>query len=471
LTVGATGAQAAEYIVQFNAGAPTQQAREAVIERAGGTMTRDVRLIAAAGAELTPTQAAALARDRAVRGVSANAPVKPSVLVNFDPNKMSTAFNQSAKTSNLWNSATGKGVGVAVIDTGVSVGGADFQVSQADTTSRVVANAVVNPDATSPDDGYGHGTLVAGILAGNSGYRGSSDPLRGKYAGAAPDANLVGVKIADDEGNATVLDAINGIQFAVDHKADYNIRVINLSFEADEPRSYTTDPLDAAVAAAGNRGTAASSVGYAPGNDPYVITVGGVDDNGTKDVKDDVIASWSSRGQTQDGFNKPDLYAPGAHIVANLAPNSAFRSMCPDCVRDGDYIQAGGSSLAAPIISGTVAAILEKRPSWTPDMVKGALLNTTRSISGGAREIDALNAYNASKDKLVANRGVAPNQFIVPASGDIDYTRATWTRATWTRATWTRATWTCVCDERVSPSVDPTRATWTRATWTTSWTK
>jgi serine protease AprX len=483
---GVPAAQAAapsgEFIVQFAPGVRSASAREAIVQGVGGTVTRDVPLIDAAGARLSPADAAALRGRRDVEAVTPNGSVSPTTLVNFDPNKMSTAFNQSAKTSNLWNSATGKGVGVAVIDTGVTAGLADFRVSQTDPASRVVATAVVNPGATTPDDLYGHGTLVAGILAGDSGYRAASDTLRGKYAGAAPDANLVGVKISDDQGNATVLDAINGIQFAVDHKADYNIRVINLSFEADQPQSYATDPLDAAVesawlhgivvvAAAGNRGTATDAVSYAPANDPYVITVGGVDDRATKGVTDDVIASWSSRGVTEDGFSKPDVYAPGAHITANLAPGSAFMSLCPACIRDGAYIQAGGTSLAAPIVAGTVADILEDHPSWTPEMVKGALLNTTRTISGGAREIDALNAYNASSDKLVANRGLTANQVVVAGSGDIDYTKASWSKASWSKASWSKASWSCVCDTSAATSIDPTKASWSKASWSTDWTK
>ena len=224
------------------------------------------------------------------------------------------------------------------------------------------------------------------------------------------------MKIADEQGNATVLDAIYGVQFAVDHKAAYNIRVINLSVESEAPQSYKTDPLDAAVeaawfrgivvvAAAGNRGNVPGAVGYAPGNDPYVITVGSVDDRATKSVSDDVITTWSSRGVTQDGYAKPEIYAPGAHIVANLAPNSAFASMCPMCIVDGAYIRAGGTSLSAPIVAGAAAAILERNPTWTPNMVKGALLSTMRTIVGG-REIDALNAYNASTDKLKSNAGL-----------------------------------------------------------------
>ena len=153
--------------------------------------------------------------------------------------------------------------------------------------------------------------------------------------GVAPAANLISIKASDDEGNATVLDVIAGIQFAVDHKAEYNIRVLNLSLESSATESYKTDPLDAAVeaawfkgifvvAAAGNRGPGGDAVSHAPGNDPYVVTVGAVDDKGTKEIADDEPTSWSSRGTTQDGFAKPDIYAPGAKIVSNLAPGSKY---------------------------------------------------------------------------------------------------------------------------------------------------
>jgi serine protease AprX len=475
LFAGATApkAYAAEYIVQFKHGATSAE-----IARVGGTVTREVRLIDAAGAELTPAQAAALRRAGNV--VTRNGGVTPTAKtrVNFDPAKMATAFNQSARTSDLWSDATGKGVGVAVVDTGIAGNLADFRVSQADATSRVVATAVVNPNASSAGDAYGHGTLVAGLLAGDGGYRPAGDPLFGKYAGAAPDANLVSVKISDDQGNATVLDAINGLEFVVEHKADLNLRVVNLSFQADAPGSYKTDPLDAAVesawlhgivvvAAAGNRGSAADAVSYAPGNDPYAITVGGVDDQGSKDTRDDLLASWSSRGVTQDGFAKPEIAAPGAHLVGPLAPGSAFATLCPACVRSGEYIQAGGTSLAAPIVAGAAADLLEVHPTWTPDQVKGAIMASARANSDGSKELDAHAAEKASK---TANAGLTPSSFVTAPAGDIDYTKATWTKATWTKATWTKATWTCVCATGTG-GVDPTKATWTKATWTTDWAK
>src|SRR4051794_25678618 len=244
LAAGAPAAQAAaapaEYVVQFTPRAGAASAHRAVVERVGGTVTRDVRLINAVGARLTVAQAAALRLQAGVRVVTRNAAVRPST-VGFDTTKLATAFNQSAQTPDVWPYATGKGVGVAIIDTGISDASPDFRVSQSNASSRLIASAAVNPNATNADDGYGHGTLVAGILAGNSGYRSATDPLRGRYSGAAPDANLISVKIADDAGNATVLDAINGLQFAVDHKDELGIRIVNLSFEAGNPQSYKID--------------------------------------------------------------------------------------------------------------------------------------------------------------------------------------------------------------------------------------
>jgi serine protease AprX len=441
-------------------------------------------------ARMTAAAAARVAQDPRVRAVTLNSAARPNGIV--DTTRLATAYGPSVSSEKVWNSLgmTGRGVGVAVIDTGIAGDMPDFRTSPTNATSRVVASVVTNPDATTTDDTYGHGTHVAGILAGNGLNRSSTDPLRGKYIGAAPDAQLISVKASDDNGAVTVLDVIYGLQFVVDHQADYNIRVVNLSLESSEPQSYRTDPLDAAVesawrhgivvvAASGNRGSAADAVSYAPGNDPYVISVGAVDDRGTKGQQDDSVASWTSNGTTQDGFAKPDVLAPGAHIVAPLAPGSAFASLCPSCIQDGGYIRAGGTSMAAPVVAGIAADLLQAHPDWTPDRVKAALTSTARPLPGPslkAGEILGDKAIGATKTSG-ANAGLSPNLLLDAATGDIDYTRATWSRATWSsasdllRATWSRATWSCDCSLTSSGTVDPTRATWSRATWSTSWTK
>ena len=110
---------------------------------------------------------------------------------------------------------------------------------------------------------------------------------------------------------------------------------------------------------------------YAPGNDPYVISVGALDDQASQADGDDSRATWSSRGVTQDGFAKPEIHAPGARIVSTLAPGSAFASLCPTCIVDGQMIRAGGTSMAAPMVSGAAALLLQQLPEPDPQPGQG----------------------------------------------------------------------------------------------------
>jgi serine protease AprX len=395
----------------------------------------------------------------------------------------------SVDADKVWQSPagswTGKGVGVAVIDTGIAGGLVDFK--GADGNSRVIASVVTNPAATTATDVYGHGTHVAGILAGDGSRRSPGDPLDNDYVGIAPEANLVSVKVSDDAGNASVLDVIYGLQFVVDHRDDLNIRVINLSLESTQAQSYKTDPLDAAaeaawfngivvVAAAGNRGTDDDAVDYAPGNDPYVISVGGVDDQGTKPVGDDVPADWSSVGKTQDGFSKPEIMAPGSGIVSTLAPGSVFTTLCPACIVGGQYIRAGGTSMAAPVVSGVAALMVQRHPDWTPDQVKATMVGTARALAaGGVPEVNAGAAAGAPTPKQGRQVGaIAPNTLVDSATGDIDYSRSSWSRSSWSNApdplsaAFARSSWSCDCSSSAS-SVDPSRSSWSRSSWSTKW--
>jgi serine protease AprX len=266
---------------------------------------------------------------------------------------------------------------------------------------------------------------------------------------------------------------------------------MNLSLNASVPQSYMVDPLDAAVesawlkgivvvASAGNRGTAPDAVSYAPGNDPFVISVGAVNDGGTKQTGDDYFMQWSSRGVTQDGIAKPEVAAPGAHMVGPLAPNSDFASLCPSCVVDGEYFRVGGTSMSAPVVSGIAATMVEVHPNWTPDMVKAAMIKTLRKTAdgqGNENSADQSIGTNQSQTK----QSFPTNPLVDAATGDIDYSRASWsraswsnadpTRASWSRASWSRASWSCDClgTQVVDPS-DPTRASWSRASWSrASW--
>jgi serine protease AprX len=456
---------------------------QAVVRAAGGHVTGRLALIGAVAVRLPERARAALARDPRVAAVSANAAVR-SRQSTIDASRLATAYPAAVLAPQAWQSATGSGVGVAVIDTGIDGSLPDFSDGQG--ASRVRASVVTNPQATTAGDTYGHGTHVAGIIAGDGGHRTADDAAAGKYIGIAPDADLISIKVDDGAGYATVLDVIYGLQFAVDHKDDYNIRVVNLSLESTVAESYRTDPLDAAVeaayfhglvvvAAAGNHGTAPEAADYAPGNDPLAISVGAVDDQGTDARGDDTYAEWSTVGTTQDGVAKPDVSAPGAHIVSTLAPNSAFASLCPSCVVDGDYIRAGGSSMAAPIVSGIAALMLERHPTWTPDEVKSTLLATARNLHGGVDEVNAREAVSADTPSSGANMGIVPNDIVDATTGEIDYTRSSWSRSSWSAAPqdlvagWARSSWSCACSGADGAAVDSTRSSWSRSSWSTRW--
>jgi serine protease AprX len=485
------------------------QLRRGVNLAAGRTLVRSVggrpgpglHIINGLSATLTAADARRLAQSPQIHAVSLNSTLLQTSWWHGTPApwQLSTTYDQSVHATGLWRHGAGRGVGVAVIDTGIAGDLPDFQSSRRNSTSRVIASAVIDPNASTAADTYGHGTAVAGLIAGNSNDRAAGDPLRDQYAGSAPEANLISIKIANDDGQATTLDALYGLQFAVDHKDDYNIRVINMSFRSTDAESYRTDPLDAAaeqawfdgitvVAAAGNMGTASDAVSYAPGNDPYVITVGGVDDQGTANNSDDVVASWSSQGTTQDGFAKPDVVAPGAHIISTLAPNSDFATLCPTCVINGSYFQVSGTSLAAPIVAGVAADLIAAHPGWTPDMVKGALVNTATQLPGGAQEVNARAADWADGAQLTSDQNLTPNTLIDPDTGSIDYNAASWSAGSWSTAadplaaSWSAASWSCVDCSAAGGSddssggdggdgggVDPTAASWSTVGWTTFW--
>lgn len=479
--------QVVEAIVQFSPAVPAPAARRLVI-RAGGRVVAALHIIPALAARLPAAGAATLAAQPGIRAVSLNGRVASSRWSGNaagapSAGDLQTTYDRTLGVPALWRAGiTGAGVGVAVIDTGIDGALPDFR-SRAG-ASRVVATAVVNPAAQTAGDGYGHGTDVAGIIAGNGDARDRSDPLRGQYVGVAPGANLISIKASDEAGNATVLDVIYGLQFAVDHRAQYNIRVVNLSLDAATPQSYRTDPLDAAaesawmhgivvVAAAGNRGTAADAVQYAPANDPYVITVGATDEGGTPEVADDVIAPWSSRGTTQDGFAKPDVYAPGAHIASVLAPGSAFAGMCSDCIIDGQYIRTSGTSMAAPMISGIVADLLQARPQLSPDEVKAMLTAPGALSRPSGLELDAVRLARL-RPPAPADQGLTPSDLISDAAGDIDYTASSWSASSWSAATgplsaaFAASSWSCTCPGAGDAAATPSASSWSASSWSQS---
>jgi serine protease AprX len=513
LILSARDAWGAEYIVQMDAGsAPSEGA--AVVERLGGRVTSPpLDVINGFGASLDAADAALLEATAGVRAVSPNGGVMTSShRTNEDTSggfrcdsadattklprrlkvkrgrsrslhplaslmRLGQPLQHAAGADRAWFRATGAGVGVAVIDTGIAGDLPDFRDPEDPDTSRVVATAVTNPCARSATDHFGHGTHVAGLIAGNS-LLYPDHSLRGRYMGIAPDADLISVKTSDDDGNTTVLDVIYGIQFAVDHRGEFGIRVINLSLSSTVAESYLTDPLNAAVesawlsgivvvAAAGNAGTRSDAVSYAPGNDPFVITAGSTDDQGTWRTSDDVLARWSSRGLTQDGVSKPEVLAPGVRLVAALAPDSDFTEMCSACVVDGRYFRVSGTSMSAAVVSGVAALMLQKHPEWSPDKVKGAMVATLRDVPGAGGAVDAAAALDGSG---TANLGLVPSPLVSPETGEIDWARASFRRASFRDAagspldvSWSRASFRCDCSLLDSGEVDPSRSSFRAA--------
>jgi serine protease AprX len=284
------------------------------------------------------------------------------------------------KADQAWQQgATGRGVTVAILDSGINP-----DADLIEPTNRILAS-VNFADGRATRDPGGHGTHVAGIVAGN-GTRSA-----GEFVGIAPQANIVDVRVLNSTGSGRLSSVVRGIEWVVAHRDVYNIRVMNLSLGAPVTVSYRTDPLSAAVeiawrrgvvvvAASGNTGPARDTV-TSPGIDPYAITVGATDDLGTLTTLDDTLAFFSGWG-TADSNAKPDLVAPGRRIVSLRAVGSTLDTLFPDRVvtaaNGATYLRLTGTSMSTPVVAGAVALLLEHRPNLTPDQVKSLLVRTTQ---------------------------------------------------------------------------------------------
>jgi serine protease AprX len=355
-------------------------------------------------------------------GVLAGLEANPNVRY-ISPNRTQRSFlditTASVSAGFAWQYGwDGTGVGVAVIDSGVA-SNVDLMASGG-IASRVVYSESFVAGQTAAD-AYGHGTHVAGIV-GSSGKSSSGAGFTRTFKGVAPNANLINLRVLDQNGGGREADVIAAIQRAIDLKSAYNIRVINLSLGRPVFESYTLDPLCQAVeaawragivvvVAAGNYGrdTSPHTKGYgtiaSPGNDPYVITVGAMNAKGTTWTTDDTIASYSSRGPTLvDHIVKPDLVAPGNRVISLLAPGCTLAASYPKLLvanalyetlgaggKSGDYFELSGTSMAAPVVSGAAALLIQKQPSLTPDQVKARLMKTATK---------ALNLYSVGTDSI-----------------------------------------------------------------------
>ena len=428
-------------------------------------------------------------------------------LERYDARSPDRAWQAAIGLDRLGEDADGAGVTVAVLDTGVT--------RHPDLGDRVEARVDLTPDGDGYDR-YGHGTHMAGIVAG-----GADDAEDGGgWTGVAPGASLVPVKVAGWNGATDVSAVVAALEWIAAHRDRYGIRVVNLSYGTDGVQDPDVDPLNHAVqrlwragvlvvVGAGNRG--ARETIEKPGDDPFVLTVGAADTKGTAQLGDDEVAPFSSRGPTRAGHAKPDLVAPGVSIVSHRAAGSTVDQVRP-AARVGDgYFKGTGTSQAAAVVSGVAALMFEADPSLTPAEAKAALVGTVSpGLAGrrgaGAGMVDAAAAVLAVRDGSFA--GARPDAGLEPSSGlgridrsrgsfrpytdwrragrpeplkgEVDalggrwdasrYAERPWTIATWPTSPWARHTAVAEGWRTAAPVVTWSGLGWDEGSWTAkSW--
>ena len=317
--------------------------------------------------------------------------------------------------------------------------------------------------------------MVAGVAAGS-----------GKYAGGAPNAKIVSIRTANANGESRTSDVIAAADWINQHASQYGIRVVNFSLAGSSETSFRVDPLDKAVealwlkgivvvAAAGNHGQGGPvTMSYAPGNDPFVITVGALDQHMTSDPSDDTVPAWSAYGVTMDGFHKPDMSAPGRYMVAPVPSGALIPATVPDRVLEPGYMWMSGTSFSTPVVSAAAAQILARHPSFTPDQVKGALMlaaNYLPNVSGGAGGVGEIDAGGATTIDNPPNPNVGLYQFLStdPLTGVRSFNAASWNAyvasgASWSQASWAEASWA----EASWAAASWAEASWNAASWNAS---
>jgi len=313
------------------------------------------------------------------------------------PHRPSDVFLQQTGATRLAGTGdTGRGVTVAVLDTGID--------NLSDFSGRLVGGVDLTGGNNPFQDSYGHGTFVAGLIAGDGASSGR------QYSGEAPAANLVSIKVAGADGKTDLGALILGLQWAVDHQGSYGIKVLNMSLGFQAAVSTVLNPLDLAVRAvwdsgiavvvsAGNAGPFNGTI-LSPGDDPLVITVGALDDMATPSITNDEMCDFSSVGPTSpDGWVKPDLVTSGRSVVSLAAPGSTIYNDYPSARVGSANFVGSGTSFSAAITSGAAALVVADHPGLTPDQVKARLLGTTNPGPVGNPFVDghgALDAYAAA---------------------------------------------------------------------------
>jgi serine protease AprX len=427
---------------------------EKAVGALGGRVTFDLHIINAFAAEMTAQAATRLGNVAGVRWVSLDASLISTDCtadcLTSDTN-LKSVYEKAINANKVWLSTPkrqGTDVGVAVVDAGINWQQDLYTKSG---QNRVVANVRFNTDFNQTTfDNFGHGSHIAGIVGGN----GSAS--NGQYIGVAPMANIINVKVSNDDGSTSTSKVVAGLQWVLENRARYNIRVVNLSLNSTVSESYHTNPLNAAVeilwfngivvvVSAGNSGSGAI---YPPANDPFVITVGAADDKGTTNLVDDVVTTFSAYGTTQDGFAKPDLVAPGRNIISLLGNvNGVIPTQHPANRVDNAYFRMSGTSMSAPMVAGAAALLLEDEPNLNPDQVKYRLKATANktwsgytAAQAGAGYLDIYAAVNGTTTQT-ANTGITASQLLWTGSTPPAWDSVQWGSVQWGSVQWGSVQW------------------------------
>jgi serine protease AprX len=455
IVLGAQGASAATPLV----GGPTQTiivegtagsaaTVSAAVERLGGTVDARLNVINGVRATIPIANVARLAAARGVLGVSPDGTLVPlgeqwgddtssetakaSLLTGTwkADHDLGSAFNieRSTGAQNVWalndpnntsQKLTGRGVGVALIDTGISpveglllpgkvVNGPDLSFESQSTNTRYL-------------DGYGHGTHLAGLIAGrDTGLTAANLTNSSYFVGMAPDATIVNVKVGAGDGGVDVSQVIAGIDWVVTNGVANNIRVINLSYGTESAQAASLDPLAHAVesawragivvvVAAGNDGESGPSPLTMPAIDPFVIAVGSVDHEGTGNAGDLRVGAWTSTGTVT---RRPDLTAPGKSVVSLRAPGSFADTGHPEgrlsTETSGRLFRGTGTSQSAAVVSGAVALMVQRNPALTPDQVKGVLMTTAVKLQSDSSVVQGAGQFNVQRAVQLLAKGSIP---------------------------------------------------------------
>ena len=401
------------------------QAEEGALQSVRSRHSRGLRrqLAGAVSLDVTGLELAGLKTDSGIAHLSGDLPVVADMAIS---NKVTAAETVWAGTSGLLGllgtpGYNGQGIGVAVIDSGIA--------DHVALSTRVVARVnLVSTEPGTTGDPFGHGTHVAGIIGGS---RSAATRVTNAYAGgSAPGVHFADVRVLGSNGAGYTSDVIAGIDWTIANASRYHLRVINLSLGHPIAEPSATDPLCRAVAravtagltvvvSAGNNGRTASGAPVlggitSPGNSPLAITVGAVDTRGTVDRGDDRVAPYSSRGPTKYDFGvKPDVVAPGTSLVSLESQSSWLLGHYPTLHVAGSgrnaYYKMSGTSMAAAVVSGGVALLLDARPDFTPAQVKIALQTGARYmpeaglIAGGAGSVDFAASQRISNGGLLGS--------------------------------------------------------------------